>query len=187
MRTDTTPYAKGLTRAALTGASNISTLAPVSTPTIIISSGINIPAGNSLQGHRAPDVTEGQTGSPAVVRSRAGSEPAALPHSTCPSETISSLGAGSVHSPDTTPSFSQHFFFWTHLTGQALPAHNRTWPKMGAINVCKSILGLSHLAGHWESRPGVGFGAIPLATSTKNTAVAPGSDHTCHLLWVLLG
>lgn len=46
-------------------------LAPVSTPTIIISSGITIPAGNSLQGHRAPDVTEGQTGSPGVVRSRA--------------------------------------------------------------------------------------------------------------------
>lgn len=71
MRTDIITYIKGLARAVpSTGAANISMLAPASTATVIISAGINIPAGNGLQGHRAPDVTKGQTERPGVVRSR---------------------------------------------------------------------------------------------------------------------
>ena len=42
--------------------------------------------------------------------------------------------------------------------GQVLSAHNGAWPQIASINVCRSTHGLSHLAGHWESRPGVEFG-----------------------------
>lgn len=68
-------------------------LAPASMATVIISGGINIPAGNELQGHRAPHVTEGQTGRPGAVSSRAG-----VRNPTCPSETESSWGPG-THQP----------------------------------------------------------------------------------------
>lgn len=66
-------YVEGLARAMpSTGAANISMLVPASMATVIISAGINIPAGNDLQGYRAPNVAEGQTGRPAVVRGRVG-------------------------------------------------------------------------------------------------------------------
>lgn len=66
-------HAEDLARAVpSTGAANISVLAPASMATVIISAGINIPAGNGLQGHRAPNVTEGQIGRPGAVRNRAG-------------------------------------------------------------------------------------------------------------------
>lgn len=69
----TASRAEGLARALpSTGAANISMLAPASTATVIISAGINIPAGNGAQGHKAPNVTEGQTGRPGAVRGRAG-------------------------------------------------------------------------------------------------------------------
>lgn len=70
--TDVSTYVEGLARAGRpTGATNISLLAPASTVTVIISGGINIPAGNGLQGHRAPDVTEGHRRRPGAVRGRA--------------------------------------------------------------------------------------------------------------------
>lgn len=70
---DVRTCAEGLARAdRSTGAANISLGAPASTATVIISGGINIPAGNGLQGHRAPDVTERQTRRPGAARGRAG-------------------------------------------------------------------------------------------------------------------
>lgn len=70
--TDVSTYVEGLARAGRpTGAANISPLAPASTVTVIISGGINIPAGNRLQGHRVPDVTEGRRRRPGAVRGRA--------------------------------------------------------------------------------------------------------------------
>lgn len=78
---------------------------------------------------------------------------------------------------------------------QLLSARNRAWPQIGSINVCGSILVLSHLAGHRESRPGMEFGKGPMSyptiTNNKNTAqslsqggnktqrgVVPVSGHT---------
>lgn len=155
-------YVEGLARAVhSTGAANISMLVPASMATVIISAGINIPAGNYLQGHRAPSVAEGQTRQPAVVRGRVGGRTLPLSHPMCPSEAGGALEAGNMLATST---LQHHAFplsaviFCTHLMGPALSACKRTWLKIGSINVCKAICGPAHLTGHWKSRPWMGFG-----------------------------
>lgn len=78
---------------------------------------------------------------------------------------------------------------------QLLSAHNGAWPQIDSINVCGSILVVSHLAGHRKSKTGVEFGKSPMSyptiTNNKNIAqslsqggnktqrgVVPVSGHT---------
>lgn len=97
-------HAEGLARALpSTGAANISMCAPASTATVIISAGINIPAGNGAQGHRAPNVTERQTGRPGVVRGRAGVRTHSVVPSSVSQGNYQCLKAGNMPAPSTLP------------------------------------------------------------------------------------
>lgn len=142
------------------------------------------------------DKQEGQEQSEAELES----EPTLLSHPMCPSETVSSLGAGNMSATftfTTAPilSLSRYFFgciLWArHQAGTCCLSTTGLGPKLAQSMFVDQSLASPLCLATGNLGQGWGFGRVPsailLTTNNKNTTVTPSSNHTCHPILVPLG